>query len=202
MGAYIYVTKPSHVATAVVEIDGVRSETEVALYRYAFKPYHWDERLNARMRFSSGALACAAAYDRSGKAVPAYGVFFDDEAAEVYAAGRTDANGCFLTHGAVEVVDDTRTSRGRVVRWVRLPKGVTEGRMPLDRRLTPTTVLQVQPKPAAALSPNAPAFWTRLADKATGEVQPQWTLVRTQADLERLALSYGVLVEPAPAGAL
>jgi hypothetical protein len=128
MGVYVYVTKPSHVATAIVDIDGVESETEVALYRFAYKPFlsFRNEHLNVEMAFRSGAVACAAAWARSGKQAPAYGVNFNDDAMQVYAAGRIDANGTFLTKGQPEVFDDYATHRGRVVRWVRLPKGITE----------------------------------------------------------------------------
>lgn len=113
MGVYVYVTKPSHVATAVVEINGVQSETEVALYRYAYKPSNWDEAFNARLRFRSGALACIAAYDRSPKAVPALGVNFDDEAGTVYAPG---TQGAFLTKGDPESWDDCAKYVGKIVR--------------------------------------------------------------------------------------
>ena len=188
MGVYVYCTKPSHVATAVVEIDGVRSETEVALYRYAYKPTYagWDaEKTNQRWRFRSGAAACASAYARSAKAVPSFGVFFDDEAAEVYAGGRGDANGAFLTNGEPEVWDDGVNTVGRVVRWVKLPKGISEGRMPLDMRLTETTVLEYQPTPQGT-------YWVRLADPAAGEVQPEWTLMRTIEDMYARAARFGV----------
>jgi hypothetical protein len=128
MGAYVYVTKPSHVATAIVDIDGVESETEVALYHFAYKPFlsFRNERLNAEIAFRSGAVACIAAYARSDKAVPAYGVNFNEGKMQVYAAGRIDANGAFLTNGRPDVLDDAAIYRGRVVRWVRLPRGITE----------------------------------------------------------------------------
>lgn len=126
MGVYIYCTKPSHVATAIVEIEGVETETEVALYRYAYKPsFSWHaEKWNAEMRFASGATACAAAYARSDKSVPPFGVNFDDERMEV-----EPKSGVFLTRRSVEVYDDEVKYVGRIVRWVRLPKGV---RLPVE----------------------------------------------------------------------
>lgn len=200
MGVYVYCTKPSHLATAEVElIDGSRAIVPVALYRYAYKPGGIGSyAFNQRQRFVSGALACAQAYDRSGKEVPALGTFFDAEAGEVYAAGRNDANGVFKTGGSAEIVDDSTTQAGVIVRWVKLPKGIREGALPLDKRLTPTTVLQFEPR---ALRENVGrmAYWVRLADTATGEHQPEWTLCQSSEDMDKLAARYGVPVVKAPA---
>jgi hypothetical protein len=206
MGVYVYCNKPSHIALAEVELaDGTRKTAEVALYRYAYKPTHsWDgEKLNQRWRFSSGAASCASAWARSNKVMPLVGTFFNADAGEVYAAGRSDANGLFTTGGSAEVYDDCTDNAGKVVRWVRLPKGITEGEMPapeMHERLTPSMVLQV--KRGGERGAQWPAFRARLADEATGETMPGWWLFSTAEQLEQHALKLGVLAKAAPEGAL
>lgn len=207
MGVYIYVTKPSHVATAVVQYrDGTQTTEQVALYRYAYKPSNnlFDGRaFNQRMRFKSGAAACAAAWDRAGKSVPVRGVFFDADEMTVCAAGRKDANGVFATGGSPEVYDDyVKTDGCRVVRWLQLPKGITEAPMPkppLDKRLTLTTVLQFTPR-ALRECQGTLNYWVRLADTATGETQPEWTLVYSAEAMLEHAERYGVPLVKAPEG--
>ena len=195
MGAYVYSPSratsppPSSRSTACAARPRSRS-TATPTSRLK----GWDDVSNARWRFRSGAAACASAYARSNKAVPSFGVFFDDEKAEVYAAGRGDANGAFLTQGEPEVWDDDVKHVGRVVRWVKLPKGVTEGQMPLDARLTETTVLEYQPTTGAR-------YWVRLADPASGETQPEWTLMGSVEAMHTRAASFGVPIQPATAGA-
>jgi hypothetical protein len=144
MGAYVYCNKPSHIATAVVEDDdGCQLTLDVALFRYAYKPVGrgaWDytaDAENSRLRVASGALACLGAWRRAARSMPILGTFFDAGTLTVYAAGRTDANACFDTRNQCEVLDDDAAERGakcRVVRWVKLPKGVTEGPMPAPVR--------------------------------------------------------------------
>lgn len=208
MGAYLYVNKPSHIALAIVEhADGSRTTEPVALYRYACKPYSgWgdNDRANQRMRFASGAAACAAAWARTDKRMPALGTMFNADSGEVYAAGRKDANGLFLTGGACEVLDDYTTSaKAKLVRWVKLPKGLKEGAMPepeMHERITRSMVLQV--KRGGERGAQWPAFRARLADKATGETMPGWWLFTSTEQLEAHALKLGVVAEAAPVEAV
>ena len=120
MGVYVYKTKPSHVATALIALDdGSQIEAEIALYQYAYKPYNWDDNANIRMRFSSGVVACENAYARSSKAVPQYGLTIGDE-------GRVYENnpGLFTTGGSVDIFDDYVKYSAKVVKFLKLPKGI------------------------------------------------------------------------------
>lgn len=210
MGAYLYCNKPSAIALARVEItaeDGSTSTEvrEVALFRYAFKPYggfgSWggDEKANQRMRFSSGAAACAAAWARTSKRMPELGAFYTDEDGKLEISAPVESY-LFQTKGQCEVIDDyVDGAKGlKVLRWVRLPKGC-EVRLPaLEKRITRSCVLQVR---TATLRDNSETFQARLIDKATGETSCGWWLLRDQAALEAWALKLGVLAEPAPAEA-
>lgn len=134
MGAYLYTTKPSATAKALIRYDDGREEVAtVALYRYAYKPYRsFDTRAeNHRMHVRSGAMANENAYRRAGREVPALGTYYTAEKGEkptVYNAAQRGANGLFQTRGLVSGEDDHSFTNyvGRVIRWLELPKGVTE----------------------------------------------------------------------------
>lgn len=201
MGSYVYCNKPSQIASALVRLaDGSERVERVALYRYAYKPSRgWNaQRDNNQMRVRSGAMACAAAWARAPFAMPFFGVMFDADKGEVYAAGHPGANQVFDNQGAVEVVDDevAYATRGTIVRWIHLPKGIREGAMPVTTANLPaTTVLHYYPAGAGGHD----ACWVRLYDPAQGVGQPAWTLVHNAAELQAHAARYGVPAVEAPA---
>lgn len=120
MGVYVYKTKPSHIATALIALDdGSQIETEIALYQYAYKPYSWDDAANVKMRFSTGVVACENAYARSGKAVPKFGLTIASDG-QVHES--TPA--LFATDGSVDIFDDYVKYSAKVVKFLKLPKGI------------------------------------------------------------------------------
>ena len=121
MGVYVYKTKPSHVATALIALDdGSQIETEIALYQYAYKPYSWDDAANVKMRFSSGVVACENAYARSSKPVPKFGLTIGSDNC---IHERTPS--LFTTAGSVDIFDDYVKYSAKVVKFLKLPKGIS-----------------------------------------------------------------------------
>jgi hypothetical protein len=117
MGVYLYKSKPSHVAKALVlEPDGTEAIREVALYEFAYKPYNWDIKANQRMHFRSGAVACEAAWARSKRELPKYGVNSSD--GEVPNGAKP-----FLAPYPTCHDDFVKYDGAQVVRWLELPKG-------------------------------------------------------------------------------
>lgn len=135
MGAYYYVTSPKLVALARVRwADGSEGVETVALYRYAYKPYRgWnasDAAMNRRMHFKFGAAACEAAYKRSAKSVPAFGICFDADTSTLYAlTGDTPSNRPFNTRGLAGGLDDYEFANYEntptILEYLELPKGLT-----------------------------------------------------------------------------
>ena len=122
MGAYLYKTKPSEVAIALVRQGiGELVEMPIALYRYAYKPYHGWGRENARMHFRSGAQACENAYQ--GKEVPALGICGVSDEGRI----SSEVKRPFQTKGQPCIMDDYVTYRQEleIVAWVKLPKGIS-----------------------------------------------------------------------------
>jgi len=121
MGVYIYKTKPSHVARAAVRLsDGTDVVTDIALYQYAYKPYHGFncDGDNARMRFRSGVVAAENAYNRSGRDVPQFGLLIGEDG-RIY--DRSPA--LFLTSGSVDIYDDyVKYDGAKVLEFLKLPK--------------------------------------------------------------------------------
>lgn len=136
MGAYYYVTSPSLTAKARVRFpDGREDVIPVALYRYAYKPYGaiWrdsgDAARNHRMHVQSGALACEAAYTRSGADVPAWGISFDADSKTVYPLhGDGATRHPFKTKGKAGGLDDydfcNQDGAPLILEYVELPKGL------------------------------------------------------------------------------
>jgi hypothetical protein len=67
--------------------------------------------------------------------------------------------------------------------------------MTRDLRLTPTTVLMIQPRHSAT---DPGGFWMRLVDPASGCAQPEWTLAADAWVVQRYADSFGVEVKIDP----
>lgn len=126
MGVYVYKSKPSHVAKARALVNGEPAIIEIALYQYAYKPYHWDNRLNQQMHFRSGAVACEQAWARSNRVMPKYGVNASDDA--VQAASPAKPLNPFHVSGAACVYDDlVRYDKDvQVLEWLELPKGLRQ----------------------------------------------------------------------------
>ena len=120
MGVYIYKTKPSHIAVAIVALsDDSQIETEIALYQYAYKPYRWGgDAANARMRFVSGVTACESAYERSGRSVPRYGLLIGEDGCVHEEMPRV------FEAGSVDIEDDYVTYSATVVKFLKLPRGI------------------------------------------------------------------------------
>lgn len=133
MGAYLYVTAPSHVARARVRHDnGTEEIVSLSLYRYAYKPYgdHGEGRkLNARMAFKFGVVACRAAFKRSGRQPELLGVMFDDETKTLYPlTGDSPSNRAFRTGRRVSGLDDydfDNSAPLTILEYVELPPGFT-----------------------------------------------------------------------------
>ena len=136
MGAYYYVTSPKLTAKArVLRPDTTVETVEIALYRYAYKPYRdtWDahcRKLNAQMHMRSGAMACEGAYARSAKPVPEFGICYDDESKTLYAlTGRDASNHPFRTRGQAGGLDDydfaNYDGTPEILEFIELPKGFT-----------------------------------------------------------------------------
>lgn len=134
MGAYYYVTSPKLTAQARVRFPDGREDTiTLALYRYAYKPYGQlfrsseDAKLNRRMDMRSGAMACRAAYKRSGDKVPAYGIMFNDDKKALYAL--EDASQTFRTKGRAGGLDDydfcNYDGAPVILEYLSLPAGLT-----------------------------------------------------------------------------
>lgn len=127
MGTYVYKSKPSHIARAIVRDGEVISEVEIALYSYAYKPYmSWgsdNEARNRRMHFRSGAQACENAWKRTAREMPRLGVHINGDDLTVY----LDTRRPFLTGGDPISYDDYEKypADAEIVRWVSLPDGVS-----------------------------------------------------------------------------
>ena len=112
MGAYFYVTSPKLTAKArVLRADTTVEIIEIALYRYAYKPYSgwsdYDRKMNRKMHMNSGAMACEGAYKRSAKSVPEFGICYDAEGATLYPlTGRDATRTPFRTRGLAGGLDD------------------------------------------------------------------------------------------------
>jgi hypothetical protein len=126
MGYYLYINSPSKIARALVEIDGAEQEVEVALYRYAYKPYQsGGRRENQRMHFRSGATSCEQAWERVKREQPKFGAMYSDEPPVSVPNPASDGGvRLFLSNGPVVADDFVKDGGAKVIRWLSLPKGM------------------------------------------------------------------------------
>lgn len=127
MGYYLYINSPSKIARALVHhADDTETVEEIALYRYAYKPYQsGGRRENQQMHFRSGATSCEQAWERAKREQPKLGAFYSDEPPMSVTNPASDGGvPLFKSEGAVVADDFVKSADAKVVRWLSLPKGI------------------------------------------------------------------------------